>query len=166
MMQQKKKNGLSQKFIGIIAIFIVSFMSQAYAEVPYEKYCNSRFKFCVLYPVTFGMGPAPDNNDGREFYDREGFSMTASGMYNVLENSLKEEMKSQEEDFDTVTYRKVKDHWYVLSGYKDDNILYIKTYMGKETIYHLYIRYPARLKKEYDKIVSKIAKSFKPVSKN
>jgi len=53
--------------------------------------------------------------------------MIASGMYNVLENSLKEEMKSQEEDFDTVTYRKVKNNWYVLSGYKDDNILYIKT---------------------------------------
>jgi hypothetical protein len=137
-------------------------MSQVNAQQAYTKYCNSRFGFCVSYPVNFGMGPAPDNNDGREFYDREGFSMTASGMYNVLENSLKDEMKSQEEDFDTITYHKVKNNWYVLSGYKKNNILYIKTYMGKETIYHLYIRYPAELKKNYDKIVSEIVHSFKP----
>lgn len=76
-------------------------------------------------------------------------------MYNVLENS-------QEEDFDTVTYCNVKNNWYVLSGYKDDNILYIKTYMGKENIYHLYIRYPISLKKEYDEIVLEASRSFKP----
>ena len=160
-MKQRTKKSL-QKFIRILAILLVGFISQINAQQAYTKYCNSRFGFCVSYPVNFGMSPAPDNNDGREFYNREGFSMTASGMYNVLENSLKAEMKSQEEDFDTVTYRKVKNNWYVLSGYKDDNILYLKTYMGKETIYHLYIRYPARLKKEYDKVVSRVSRSFKP----
>jgi hypothetical protein len=156
---------IQNKFIkNLITIILISLfaISHANAQQAYTKYCNSRFNFCTLYPVNFGMGPAPDNNDGREFYDREGFSMTASGMYNVLENSLKDEMKSQEEDFDTITYHKVKNNWYVLSGYKKNNILYIKTYMGKETIYHLYIRYPAELKKNYDKIVSEIVHSFKP----
>lgn len=163
-MERKKQNRSIQKLIGILVILLVGFISHVNAQQAYTKYCNSRFGFCVSYPVNFGMSPAPDNNDGREFYDREGFSMTASGMYNVLENSLKDEMKSQEEDFDTVTYHKVKDNWYVLSGYKDNNILYIKTYMGKETIYHLYIRYPAKLKKDYNKIVSKASRSFKPGS--
>ncbi len=128
----------------------------------YKKYCNARFGFCVAYPVGLSMSPTSDNNDGRKFYDHNGFILTASGMYNVLENSLRIEMKSQEEDFDTVTYRKVKNNWYVLSGYKENNILYIKTYMGKETIYHLYLRYPVELKNEYDKTVSKVSRSFKP----
>ena len=157
-----KQNKLIRKLSAIIAIFIFAFISQAYAQMDYKKYCNTRFDFCVLYPVTFGVGPSPDNNDGREFYDRDGFSMTASGMYNVLENSLKDEMKSQEEDFDTVTYRRMKHNWFVLSGYSGKNILYIKTYIVHDTIYHLYIRYPKSLKKEYNTIVSKIAKSFKP----
>ncbi len=161
-MKEKKRNKLIQKLISVIAVFIFGFMSQAVAQMPYKKYCNARFEFCVLYPVTFGMGPAPDNNDGREFYDRDGFSMTASGIYNVLENSLKDEMKSQEEGFDTITYRRMKGNWFVLSGYSGQNILYIKTYMRHDTFYHLYIRYPVSLKKEYDPIVSKIAKSFKP----
>jgi len=151
-----------RKPIKIIAIFIFSFMIQAVAQMPYKKYCNARFNFCVQYPVTFGMGPAPYNNDGRDFYDRDGFFMTASGMYNVLGNSLKEEMRSQEEDFDTITYRRIKNNWFVLSGYSGKNILYLKTYLIRDTLYHLYIRYPKSLKREYDSIVSKISKSFRP----
>ena len=161
-MKRNKQNRLGQRFLGMIFIFIFAFMSQAYAQMDYKKYCNARFNFCVLYPITFGMGPAPDNNDGREFYDRNGFSMTASGMYNVLENSLRDEMKSQEEAFDTITYQRIKNNWFVLSGYSDKNILYIKTYIVHDTIYHLYIKYPENRKKEYDTIISKIAKSFKP----
>jgi len=150
-----------QKIILFIIMSIFTFTTNIHAEIPYKKYCNARFKFCVNYPVTFGMGPAPVNNDGREFYDADGFFMIASGMYNVLENSLKDEMKSQEEDFDTVTYRRMKNNWFVLSGYSGENILYIKTYIVEDTIYHLYIRYPTYLKKEYDEIVSDIAKSFR-----
>jgi hypothetical protein len=131
-----------------------------HAEIPYNTYCNARFDFCIDYPASFGMEPAPDNDDGRKYYDRNGFSMTVSGMYNVLENSLKDEMKSQEEDFDTVTYRRMKNNWFVLSGYRNGDILYIKTYITNDTIYHLYIRYPQSLKKEYDTIISKIVHSF------
>ncbi len=130
----------------------------------FNKYCNKRFGFCVAYPVALNVSPASDNNDGRKFYDHTGFVMTASGMYNVLENSLRAEMKSQEKDFDTVSYRKIKNNWYVLSGYKGNDILYIKTYMDKGTIYHLYMRYPVKLKKKYDKTVSRVSRSFKPGS--
>jgi len=56
----------------------------ATAKMDYKEYCNARFGFCVLHPVTFGIKPAPVNNDGREFYDGNGFYMTASAMYNVL----------------------------------------------------------------------------------
>ncbi len=162
MRKEKKPYSTIKKIMAVIAMVTVTFTSQSYAQMPYKKYCNARFDFCVSYPVTFGMGPSPENNDGREFYDRDGFSMTASGMYNVLENSLKEEMKSQESDFDKVTYRRMKHNWFVLSGYSGKNILYIKTYIKDDTLYHLYIRYPISLKKEYDKTVAKITKSFKP----
>lgn len=160
-MRKERQHYLIQKMIAILVFSLLSFISTASAE-EYKQYCNARFGFCVVYPAGFGVSPASDNNDGREFYDREGFTMTASGMHNVLESTLRAEMKSQEEDFDTVTYRKVKSNWYVLSGHKGDNILYIKTYVGRETIYHLYLRYPVSLKKEYDKTVSKVAQSFKP----
>jgi hypothetical protein len=108
MMKREKKYRPIQRFIAILTILVIGFSFRAYAQMPYNKYCNARFNFCVKYPVTFGMGPSPVNNDGREFYDRDGFFMTASGMYNVLENSLKDEMRSQEKDFDTITHRRQK----------------------------------------------------------
>ena len=151
-----------QRVIFFIIIKLLIFISNAYAQIPYKSYCNARFDFCVDHPVAFGIGPAPTNNDGREFSDRDGFFMIASGMHNALENSLIDEMKSQEEDFDKITYRVKKKNWFVLSGYKDDNILYLKTYIGKEYIYHLYIRYPAKLKTKYNTLVSTISHSFKP----
>jgi len=162
-MREKKKNYVLHKTVFIITIFMLGYITTVCAQ-EFNRYCNTRFGFCVIYPIALKVSPAPDNDDGRKFYDHNGFSMTASGMYNVLENSLKSEMKSQEEDFDTVTYRKIKNNWYVLSGYKGNDILYIKTYMGKEIIYHLYMRYPVKLKKKYDKTVSKVSGSFKPDS--
>ena len=128
----------------------------------YTYYCNSRYGFCVAYPANFGMEPAPVNNDGRVFYDGEGFRMTASGINNVLDGTVKSEMKSREDDFDSVTYRKEQDNWYALSGYKDDNILYVKSWVGSSAINSLYLQYPTAMKDEYDETVKHLVKSFIP----
>ncbi|WP_295419197.1 hypothetical protein [Sulfurovum sp.] len=155
-----------KRIIGVMAILLFGIVSQANAQQTYTKYCNARYGFCVEYPVTFGMEPAPTNNDGRVFYDRDGYSMRVYGSYNALEHSLNDEMKDEEKGFDLITYRTKKNNWYVLSGYKDDEIIYLKTYMSrdKEIFYHLYISYPAKFKTDYNKIVSKASRSFKPGS--
>lgn len=128
----------------------------------YLSYCNDRFGFCVDYPEYFGMEPAPENNDGRKFYDRDGFQMTASGINNVLDGTLESEMKERETDFDSVTYRKQDKGWYALSGYKGDDILYVKSFVGQHSISTLYLQYPTAMKSDYDRTVSHIVKSFVP----
>jgi len=165
-MRKRKQNSFRVRVVGVISILLFSSVSQVYAQQAYTKYCNSRYGFCVEYPVNFGMEPAPTNNDGRVFYDQEGFSMRVYGSYNVLDHSMKAEMKDEEKEFDIVTYRAAKRNWYVLSGYKDDDIVYLKTYMNrnKEIFYYLRISYPAKFKTEYNEIVSKVSKSFKPGS--
>ncbi len=152
--------------MGVIAILLLGFVSHANAQQAYTKYCNERYGFCVGYPVHFGVEPAPTNNDGRVFYDAEGCSMRVYGSHNALEHSFKDEMSSEEKEFDVVTYRAAKSNWYVLSGYKDDDVVYIKTYMSKDKsiFYHLRISYPAKYKTEYNEIVSKASKSFTPGS--
>ncbi len=165
-MKEKKQNYLVKKVIYIMAVLLAGFVSQANAQQGYTKYCNARYGFCVEYPVTFGMEPAPTNNDGRVFYDRDGFSMRVYGSYNALEHSFHDEMKEEAQAFDIITYKAAKNNWYVLSGYKDNTIIYIKTYMSRdrEIFYHLRISYPAKYKTEYNKIVAKVSKSFKPGS--
>lgn len=161
-MRFKKQTHYIKKVIGSLTIFILSSVSTVNAQEAYTKYCNARYGFCIKYPVNFGIEPAPTNNDGRAFYDNEGYFMRAYGSHNALDHSLKAEMKYEEKAFDVVTYQTIKNNWYVLSGYKDNDIVYIKTYMSpdKSIFYHLRISYPAKFKTEYNAIVSKASKSF------
>ena len=165
-MRKRKQNSFIFRVVGVISVLLFGFVTQVNAQQSYTKYCNDRYGFCVEYPVNFGIKPAAINNDGRVFYDTQGYTMRAYGSYNALEHSIKAEMRDEEKGFDIITYRAAKNNWYVLSGYKDDNIVYLKTYMSrnKEIFYHLYMRYPAKFKTEYNKIVSKVSKSFKPGS--
>lgn len=163
-MRKRKQNSFIFRVVGVISVLLFGFVTQVNAQLAYTKYCNARYGFCVEHPVTFGKEPAPLNNDGRAFYDGEGYFMRAYGSHNALEHSIKAEMRSEEKGFDVITYRTAKNNWYVLSGYKDNDIVYIKTYMSKDkrVFYHLRIKYPAKFKREYNNIVSKVSKSFKP----
>ena len=147
--------------IGILLLSLVGFVCPVSGE-EYVKYCNGRFGFCICHPSHFGIEPAPVNDDGRRFYDGNGLNMTASGINNVLDDTLQSEMRSASEDFDKITYRAKGDNWFVLSGHKGANILYLKTYVGKGSANHLRVEYPADQKAEYDGIVARISRCFKP----
>lgn len=132
----------------------------------YVRYCNERFGFCVEHPGNLAVKPPPENGDGKEFYDGKGFSMSISGINNVIDNSLESQMIFQGKDFDKITYQTKGMDWYVLTGYKGPNVLYLKTYIGTSSINHLYIQYPSNQKMVYDDIVTDISKSFKPGNLN
>ena len=113
----------------LLLLVLVSMTTVAIAQ-DLARFCNSRFGFCVDYPKNLVIEPAPTNNDGRRFYDPDGFLMIASGINNALDETLQSEMLSQQGEFDKVIYRKVGKNWYVLSGLKGSEILYLKTYVG------------------------------------
>lgn len=136
-------------------------LSEPINSQEYVEYCNERYGFCVNYPSNFKKERPPDNGDGQRFNDGKGFLMIVSGINNGLDDNLKTEMASQSKDFDKITYQTYKNNWFVLSGYKGSNILYLKTYVGRSSINHLYIQFPSSQKNEYDNIVTKISKSFK-----
>lgn len=125
------------------------------------SYHNNRFGFSVAVPAHFGMDPAPDNNDGRRFFDREGCSVTVYGGHNIMDATVASEMEDMKSfSFDSVTYERKEKDWFVLSGFKDDDIIYVKVFVG-ETLITLQISYPAELKADYDETVSSVVKSFR-----
>src|SRR6266576_7184412 len=65
-----------------------------------EKYCNARFGFCVGYPASLLMDPAPANDDGRRFDNGNGLYVTASGINNSSHDTLKSEMRTDSDRFD------------------------------------------------------------------
>lgn len=127
-----------------------------------EQYCNDRYGFCVSYPKDFKMDPAPENDDGRVLHGPGGFTLTVSGINNVMEETRESEMSSQSKDFDKITYRSKGPDWFVLSGVKGGKVMYYKTYTGPGCFNHLRIEYPAAAKATADKIAAEIARSFKP----
>lgn len=155
------RKALKTSITGFFLILFVGYALPAGSQ-EYVSYCNDRYGFCVDYPSHFKMQSPPANNDGRRFYDGLGFTMTVSGINNVLDATLQSEMDSQSKDFDNLTYRVKGKNWYILSGYKDSSILYVKTYIGEGAINHLYLRYPEQQKAKYSRMVEKISGSLKP----
>jgi hypothetical protein len=147
-------------------VFLLTIVS-AVASVPawsgnYIPYCNERYGFCVEHPSTLMMDPPPANGDGRRFYDPNGFSMVVSGINNVLDDTVETEMKSQAKDVERITYRTKGRKWFVLSGHKGSDVVYLKTYVGGGAINHLSIKYPVKKGAEYAEIAARISRSFKP----
>ncbi len=153
----EKRNTLALLF-SLCAICLIVPIADA---KEFQQYCNGRYGFCVAYPRHFEADPEPANGDGRQLHDAKGFSMVVSGINNVINDSLESEMQSQSKDFDQITYQAKGADWFVLSGIKGTDILYRKVYLGPEAINHLWLRYPASQKKEYNPMVTKISRSFR-----
>ena len=146
---------------GVLLLLLCAVSSEAQARME-KEYCNARFGFRFSYPSRFEMDPPPENDDGRVLRDGDGCVLTAWGGYNVLEESLEDAMTSRSADFDTVTYRAKGKNWFVLSGYRGSDIVYLKLWVGTDAVNGLEMAYPSALKKEYDAVVTKIVRSFRP----
>jgi hypothetical protein len=147
-----------------ILFFLTVFLtiSQSVKAETYEKYCNSRYGFCVDYPTTLSLEPPPANGDGRIFFDSHGFKMTASGINNLTNDTITSEMESASENIDQITYKAQGKNWFVISGYQGSKIIYIKTYVGTGSINHLWIEYPKTKNQYYSELVTRISNSFNP----
>ena len=146
---------------GVLLLLLCAVSSEAQARME-KEYCNARFGFCFSYPAHFEMDPPPENDDGRILRDGDGCVVTAWGGYNVLEETLAEAMASRSADFDTVAYKAKGKNWFVLSGYRGSDIVYLKLWVGPDAVNGLEMAYPSALKKEYDAVVTKIVRSFRP----
>lgn len=155
------KKTLQLFLFGIIILF--SARSHVFGgSHSYGKYCNDRYGFCVDFPKNLVLETPPGNGDGRRFLDNKGFLMVVSGMNNILKDTLGQEMTSKSKDFDKISYRANGKNWFVLSGNKGSDIIYLKTYIGKGSMNNLYIQYPSQHRNAYDEAVTRASRSFKP----
>jgi len=143
------------------AIALITLSSHASAQ-SYASYSNERFGFTLSYPGDFKMDPPPANGDGGRFTNALGISITASGSNNALEDSISTKMEALTPWFDSITYRAKGKNWFVLSGFKGKDVLYMKVFVGKGSINQLWIQHPATLTKTFAAATARIVSSFKP----
>ena len=132
-------------------------------NVKYERYHNSRFNYSLLYPTNILVKQqAPENDDGRTFTspDRR-IIMKVFGSHNVfnknIQNLYREELNRSKQ---TVTYKRLADNWFVISGYENNRVFYNKTMLHEGNVLTLSIHYDKSLQPKFDPIVAAISRSF------
>jgi hypothetical protein len=87
----------------------------------------------------------------------------AYGSYNSLQEKLETRFLAESTSSGTrkITYKLFKPDFFVISGIENNKVFYEKILYKDDTYKTLLISYPTALKKTYDPITAKIARSFK-----
>lgn len=138
------------------------------AVLSWKSYHNERFNFCVGYPSNFlrEVGES-ENHDGNTFENANGSSeMRASGIANVLEETIEEAFESATkdgsyfEDEQIITYKQQKGNWFVVSGKYYESIFYAKTVLKDDTFYTLYFEYHTSEEDKFKEIIKTTTRNF------
>ena len=136
-------------------------------DISYKTYINARFLFSIDYPADFTVGEPPNNGDGRRFSGKNA-EFVVSGHWvleDIYENIEKYYLQKKEWKH-TVTYERLTDKWFVLSGYDENgNIFYEKTiyasHEGSLIAVTATLTYEASENTYYGKIINHIFPTFK-----
>jgi hypothetical protein len=131
-------------------------------------YKNERFGFSLTYPANLFFPQMESNNgDGQDFLTKDGLvKITVSGINNVLSTNLEDEFDDeiralkQESPSVVIGYSRLKEHWYVISGFRGKEVFYTKKFLVNDEFITLGITYPEVERAKWDKIVEKIASDF------
>lgn len=139
------------------------------ADDVYKVYHNSRFAYSIAYPknTLYPQGES-DNGDGQKFLSKDAdASLIVYGSNNAFDQSLEDLYLDEsrgglpEDPKKVVTYRVLKNNWFVVSGYNAGKIFYRKTILNKDQFKSLYFEYPESKKKIYDPVTKQLSSSFK-----
>ena len=103
-------------------------------NISYKTYKNERFLFSIDFPSDFVVGEMPQNGDGRRFSGKSA-ELVVSGNW-VLEDihgNIENYYKMTKEWKHSVTYERLTNNWFVLSGFDEDGKIYYS-----KTIYKKY----------------------------
>jgi hypothetical protein len=153
----------------VVVLAVLSFLGSLQAQVrhEYRTYHNARFDYSISYPadLLIPQGEAV-NGDGQRFLSRDGRTeLLVYGAYNSLDQTLREifeqeSVRSTEHPNRVVTYKVLRNDWFVVSGTEDGRIFYQKTMLRNSTFKTFRIEYDKNEKQTFDSITAFIARSF------
>jgi hypothetical protein len=134
------------------------------AQAPaYKTYTNARFAYSISYPANLlkPQGEA-ENGDGQAFRSADGQAeLRVWGGYNVNKDSLRAVYDQAVNEWGAgVSYKMMKQEWFVVSALVNGKIHYRKTMLRKDVLKTFEIEYDESQKATYDSITARVAKSF------
>jgi hypothetical protein len=137
------------------------------AQTRWTTYANARFGTTADYPADLFTrnDPPPENGDGITMHTADGrATLTVFGHYNA-DNDTPRSYVGRVVDEAGITYRRITGSSYIVSGRRGDDIFYQRCNFrpgDRATVDCFEITYPAREKKAWDAIVSRIGRSLRP----
>lgn len=152
----------------IFMIMITVAAAVAHAQDRFRTYSNDRFFYSIEYPsAVLKMQPPPTNNDGRTFVSADRRTeMRVWASHNVLGRDLVEEFEDALKRCRSAKpYKDFRERYFVFSCRIGDRIFYQKTMHrgdhGPEVLFTFTIEYPSSQKKKFDRLVTRISRSFR-----
>jgi hypothetical protein len=126
-----------------------------------DVYQNARFGYSICYPGKLLIPQREsENGDGRKFLAKDGAELAVWGAYNVLDNTVAQQMQDSisgvQQDGGTVTYKTVKEDWFVISGELSGKIYYQKTVRHEDRFTTFRLTYSRDASARYDPIVRQL----------
>jgi hypothetical protein len=153
----------------LLLIFTLILSTQwVIAADSYETYHNDRFDYSIDYPkdILFPQGES-DNGDGQKFLSKDAnTSLLVYATHNALDQSLEDAYREQsrggtaENPKKVVTYKVLKDNWFIVSGYNAGRVFYQKTIVNGDIFKTFVLEYDEEKKQLYDPITKRLASSF------
>ncbi len=153
-----------------LIVFIFVLLTQAaFSDNVYKTYHNPRFSYSISYPknILYPQGES-DNGDGQKFLTKDAdASLIVYGSNNALDESLEDQYLEASRGGMTdnpkkvVTYKLLRNNWFVVSGYNSGKVFYQKTILSNNQFKTLYFEYDESKKNIFDPIAKHISRSFK-----
>jgi hypothetical protein len=146
----------------------------------FDTYCNARFGFCIEYPKDIlTPGDESENGDGRIFSDTSGqttlrvFGRIAEGVdghqisiAQQYAEDLKTPMTPEGTEEFIITYKKLGEDFFVISGYANGKfhgrkVFYQKTIAKNGAFAYAILTYNETQQKQFNSVPGKVFKSFR-----
>ena len=142
---------------------IVEGFAQSRVDPEFQTYRNSRYGFQIDHPESFKPDAPPENGDGLTLKSADGkATLVVSGMNNSGVTLKDEFDRSTKEVQGQLGFNKMGGSWFVVTWVDGENLGYTKEFVGGGSQNSFTITFPSEQKAQYDSIVTKIEKSFKP----
>ena len=151
-----------------LCVVVAVILGQTVLAIPqnnYQTYTNARFKYSISYPADLlvPQGEA-ENGDGQVFKEKGSSSveMRVYGGYNALNETLRGRYDELTRKWSNgVTYKVIRQNWFVVSAMVNGKIHYQKTMLRGDTFKTFEIEYDAVRGSTYNDVTDRISKSFK-----
>ena len=129
-------------------------------------YTSSRYDFSLTLPPGYLSLVEPENGDGITVTYGSGMTLKAYGTMAplVFSTDCATMYGDARDTLDQATYTRLneKERWFVVSGYREGNIVYSKQFVGKTAAYVLEMVYPPEHARDFDAFVRAVVGSFSP----